>query len=464
MAAQERAKQAQNAPGISASTSKEEETPPAYTDDLLMMDNVQPPPPAFDAALLPPPTEHQLPPPVFNDSLLPPTTIPRMVFDPLAPTVNTTMMAPPQPSAPSFEDLDFLGGQTIMQPPPPAPAEPDAEIIMGFEGLSPEEKHELLEEQKRIMASIEANKTSNVVSAAAARADAFEQRSFSANVQAASRTVGGRSSGTVTIGNESVPLHGAEATQRAMQDGTALTVQCLACDNWMQVTKEATMMFCPVCSTVSPVVIPETGPGGAAAASSSPGSNQLSEDMALAEALQQEEYKMAERQEERRKNRGAAAGAGAGAAAKPADASSQGWMEWLGLSSSASPTATASSPERPASFAQPPAQRGYQAVTLPPGSSTATRGSESHSSSSPSRMLAAQTETVRFEEDDDLLLNRGRVAAQKPLFSCVADSITSAATSLYTTSLPEDDEGNVHGVDSSSLLAVTNYRREEEKK
>ena len=78
--------------------------------------------------------------------------------------------------------------------------------------------------------------------------------------------------------------------------------------------------------------------------------------------------------------------------------------------------------------------------------------------------MAAQTETVRFEEDDDLLLSRGRVAAQKPLFSCVADSITSAATSLYTTTLPEDDEGNVHGVDSSSLLAVTNYRREEEKK
>ena len=123
MAAQERAKQAQNAPAIASSPSKEEETPPAYTDDLLMMDNVQPPPPVFDPMLLPPPTENQPPPPAFDDSLLPPpASTTKMVFDPLAPSVNT-MMAPPEPSAPSFEDLDFLGGQTIMQPPPPPPAE-----------------------------------------------------------------------------------------------------------------------------------------------------------------------------------------------------------------------------------------------------------------------------------------------------------------------------------------------------
>jgi ribosomal protein S27E len=247
-----------------------------------------------------------------------------------------------------------------------------------------------------------------------------------------------------------------------MEDGTALTVQCLACDNWMQVTKEAAMMFCPVCSTVSPVVVPEGGgPPGAAAAS-----NQMTDDMALAEALQQEEYDKAERQEERRSKRSAGAGAAAAtgaAGAKPADASSQGWMEWLGLSSSAS--AAKSSPERPASFAQAPAQRGYQGVSLPPGASSSS-GTRSHPPSPP-RMVAAQTETLSFEEDagdddDGILRGRGRVAAQKPLFSCVADSITSAATSLYATTLPEDEEGNVHGVDSSSLLAVTNFRRQEE--
>merc|ERR1711862_1067742 len=60
------------------------------------------------------------------------------------------------------------------------------------------------------------------------------------------------------------------------------------------------------------------------------------------------------------------------------------------------------------------------------------------------------------------LLGPARVAEQKPLFSCVADSISTATTSLLfnTQTLQEDREGNVHGVDASSLLAVPQVSRD----
>ena len=51
------------------------------------------------------------------------------------------------------------------------------------------------------------------------------------------------------------------------------------------------------------------------------------------------------------------------------------------------------------------------------------------------------------------------VAQKQSLFACVGDSITSAATSL-TNALTQDEEGNVHGVDSSGLLAVTQVGRD----
>jgi len=60
---------------------------------------------------------------------------------------------------------------------------------------------------------------------------------------------------------------------------------------------------------------------------------------------------------------------------------------------------------------------------------------------------------------DGLLSGSSRVAQQQPLFACVTDSIGAAVQ--YATALPEDEEGNVHGVDASSLLAVTQVGRGE---
>jgi len=55
-----------------------------------------------------------------------------------------------------------------------------------------------------------------------------------------------------------VPLHGPEVTRQAIAKGQAATIQCPECLTWLQVKQDATLMFCPCCSRLSPVIIPET--------------------------------------------------------------------------------------------------------------------------------------------------------------------------------------------------------------
>lgn len=55
-----------------------------------------------------------------------------------------------------------------------------------------------------------------------------------------------------------VPLHGPEVTRQAIAEGQAATIQCPQCLSWLQIKKDATLMFCPCCSRLSPVIIPET--------------------------------------------------------------------------------------------------------------------------------------------------------------------------------------------------------------
>jgi hypothetical protein len=361
-------------------------------------------------------------------------------------------------------------------------------MILGIAGLSDVEKRELLEEQANILADIEKDKVSQANSGATARADAFEQRSFSAAVGSiGSGGGGGSGSGgtrarapsaasaasasasassdtrTVNLGSgQEVALHGQEKTRQAIEEGTAILVQCLSCSNWMQVTESATLMFCPVCQVVSPVEKTQT-------AATQQEATQFKSDQELAEQLQKEEYDVAGREE---RQRAAKAKAKADAKAKRTvqEEQSQSWMEWMGLSSPTAAT-TNSSGARPSSqmpaFAIPaerPRERGELGVSRPPGSglSSARTGEETHSISF----------SNSYDEQEGLMGSGGgggtrrlpaaRVAQQQPLFNCVADSITSAAsqamTALNNASL--DEEGNVHGVDASSLLAVTSVGRE----
>mmetsp|Transcript_133970 Transcript_133970/g.199251 ORF Transcript_133970/g.199251 Transcript_133970/m.199251 type:complete len:561 (-) Transcript_133970:244-1926(-) len=403
-------------------------------------------PPAFDSVQNnivsqafppPPPIESVLPPPPAIDTLEPP------------PPFSVAASAPPAASAPFFEDLmdqqqtNHLAGMQAV-PPPEAPPEIDESILAG---LDPKEREELLAEQKKIMEQIEKDKQNDNSSEAAARAMAFNQRSSSAVAQVAggfeqpraARTKKSKpaakpkssSSGpTVAIGEgEEVPLHGQETTQQAIKDGTALVVQCINCQNWMQVAENANLMFCPVCQVVSPVE-----KEAAATSADMEAAAQLAADAQLAEKLQNEEYAR-----------------GAGGAARPRTKnkkpaqgkvqSGQTWYDWI----------VGTPVEQPASAAANVPERGSAEIRRSPGLVAATTGAEGRSRS--------------YDESESLVGGGGggaRVAESKSMFACVTDSISTAATQMTAYSLNQDEEGNVHGVDSSSLLAMSNVSRQRE--
>jgi hypothetical protein len=432
------------------------------------------PPPAFDQAFLPPPTQRQ-----SN----------RNMFDPFmtAPTApEPQASAPPAPSAPSFEEIyampppDMPWETTLAAPSsfnsteerqqqaaPLSSSEIDPamlEAILGLEGLSDAEKQALIDEQFQILSQMQQPTASSrppAQSAAASAADAFEQRSLAGSLRnqqqqstrsSTSSTItkqAGTHAGvptdaslasqvrqqqpqaqrTVNLGSgQQVPLHGQERTQQAIGNGTALVVQCLGCENYMQVTPAASLMFCPVCETVSAVNDNNTMMGGEDA--------QLQADMKLAEELQKEEYKRAEGPATTRSaSRGSQSAASPARASpqRPATAESGGWLEWLGMSSAAAPAAAS-----------------------PRSATSSTRSSPSR----PTGLVPANTETIHFSSSSNNDPLQARVAEPKPLFSCVADSILTTANQYMTATssmlLDEhpDEEGNVHGVDSSSLLAM----------
>jgi hypothetical protein len=223
---------------------------------------------------------------------------------------------------------------------------------------------------------------------------------------------------------EKAPLHGQEKTKQAIKDGTAVLCQCVNCQSWMQVTDNATLMFCPVCQVVSPVVIPDGNVDMEAAA-------QMSADQELAERLQREEYAKAGDGPRRVKKKAVEA---------PQKGEGQSWYDWL-----------MGNPEK-AEVAVP--ARG--SAELPSrqrqgGLTSATTGQEGGIISYSS-----------YDEDDERrgLVSGGgpRVAESKSMFACVADSISMAATEM----MGGDDGTNVHGVDSSSLLAMPQVSRQRE--
>ncbi|KAL3911627.1 MAG: hypothetical protein SGILL_007206 [Bacillariaceae sp.] len=424
--------------------------PPAFdTVESNVMNQVQQQtPPAFPP---PPPIDSVMPPPPPIENVMPPPPLPED---------NFMMMAPSAPaaSAPSFEDL--LGGgvkqQTNeMHPPPMAPPvqqAPELDIDESIlNALEPAEREAFLEEQRKIMEQIEKNKAgSQPTGGAASRAAAFDQRSTAAVAQVAasydgssssrtkskkssssrSKPSASASSGTVNLGDGvQAPVLGSEKTQQAINDGTALIVQCMSCSNWMQVTEEAEVMFCPICQTVCHVE-----KKGAAKASDMEGAAQMAADAELAEKMQKEEYARAQggggggSSSRRRQNRAAAPAAAA--------SGDQSWYDWL------------TGAPAPA----PPAASGSRSGEIRPqrGLVAATTGEEFGASRSRS-----------YDESEGLMGGGGaRVAQQKSMFACVTDSIADAATQMTGVALSEDQEGNVHGVDGSSLLAMPDVSRE----
>lgn len=424
-----------------------DDPPPFYdTNFLPPPPPMEAPPPAFDATLQfapPPPLNSSLPPPPPMDSLY---DMPPPVF-----------MPPPEASAPYFEDL--LGSQqhygdthNLLDMPTPLPPPPDIDEDI-LAALDPAERQAILEEQRKILEQIEKERSNDDASSAAARAMAFDQRSSAAVAKVAgqydsvpasrARTTKPKSSppsykstvtpGMVDLGSgEQVPLHGQEKTQKAIQDGTALIVQCLNCQNWMQVTKDATLMFCPTCQVVSPVLAEE-----AATPKDMEKAAQLAADAQLAEKLQAEEYgqtqassSVATRSELRVNNQKRIAKLEKGKAME------QSWYDWFMGSSTNTTTAT-----QPA---KPTPDRGSAEIRR--GLVAASTGEESYGRGS-------------YDESDRLMGGVGgggaRVAESKGMFACVADAVGSAVYAMN-----QDEEGNVHGVDASGLLAMPNVSRQ----
>lgn len=385
--------------------------PPAYNAGLFapMISTMQPPPPAFDAV---------------EDT----------VMSQLEPPPSYFMAPPPVASAPALEDLladhDEPPPPFFHAPPPPPPEE---EIIMGMEGLSPEERAALLDEQRKIMEQIEREKLANKSAIAAVQADNFDMRSTAHALSAVgANNTNTRASTTrppsgAVIGNkvnlgggQEVALHGPERTKEAIKDGTAILVQCVNCENWMQVTGSATLMYCPVCAVVSP--IDQTN-----AAMSKEEAMQMEADRKMAEQLQNEEYEAADqRRPQQRQARSATATGPTTASTRPPPQQEESWWDTVtGMFSTETKETKPTSPT--------------------------TSSSNSAYPDTTERELGGGTRPAA-----------ARVAQRQPLFSCVVDSVNSTVGTLTGTSLSQDREGNVHGVDATSLLAVSNVGRDTE--
>ena len=424
---------------------------------------------------------------------------------------------PPAPTAPNLADFtppaDHLQGihpiappcegentEAQIQPPPSYDAieqqlqpqnfkTPEEDIIdFDIDGnpLTEEQRKAMIEEQRQLYENIMKEKAENDAAIARASADAFDYRSSNAAVKAldphSSHVQSMDSMGRnvtseeeskeeksskkreprrmIKIGeNQTVALHGQGRTKKAIKDGTAILVQCINCQNWMQVTGTATLMFCPVCQVVSPVIKQSE-------VLTKEEAIQLTMDRKLAEKLQAEAYDHTDNEQKEEKDQDDGyfsrlfGSSSSGTAVQSSSVTStDSW--WSKLSNVVSYGVT-----------EEPRERGEMGVTLPPGassSSVSTYPGERRGTLSPVNTDGFGSERDS-EETQGLLrpvidgnganLPAARVAEQKPLFSCVTDSVSSAASALFSNAEgEEDEEGNIYGVDASSLL-VTSAGRE----
>jgi hypothetical protein len=495
MAAQERAKQAQMKQAQQAPPSTQAETqkmmealngiadkntkpsPMAAPAPLYIQKAAQPPPPSFD---------------IFEKQMLaaaPTMAPPPPAFDSIAPQIFT---APPVPVMTS-SDTDLLGhfaGVKPMAPPvsapsfdqvmqqnlmisPPSVETTDFDLDEHGMKLSPAEKQKMIEEQRFIMEHIEREARNQKASQAAIKADAFasrmtgtpgansrvsstateattnvdgfsageieEQRKILEQIEKEAKGIQGEGSKAVNIeigGGQNVQLHGQEKTQEAIKKGTAQLVLCLNCNNWMQVVESATLMFCPICSVVTPVVRQDQIMTKAEIM-------QMEEDRKLAETLQAEENSEASVSNYPGNRRAATSRSSA-----VTSTNDKSWWDTI----SDALVGVGVSAEEP-SAAGATAGQTYRA----PGDM-----------SSSQRMLhSAVTGDEGGEEHIGLLGSEGggggrpsaRVAQSQPLFSCVVDGISSSANAASNYIMGEEDD-EVNGIDTTSFLSVPNVGRD----
>ena len=448
--------------GMNSRAISSTQQPPSF--DLVMQKNQKEPPAPSAPNLSPtaPPSHHYL------EGILP-----------VAPPFEQAQKPPP--SFDTFEQQQHQQQQEQQQQPDnlKTPEEDIIDFDVDGNPLTPEQREAMIEEQRQLYANIMKEKAENDAAIAKATADAFDSRSSNAAAKAMDRheshtqamdSMGRNISGEeddckeeeptsrnsrrmVKVGkNQMVALHGQGRTKKAIKDGTAILVQCINCQNWMQVTGTATLMFCPVCQVVSPV-IKQTE------VLTKEEAIQLTMDRKLAEKLQAEAYEHEEKESQEdegyfSKLFGARENSAGDAVRSSSVASTDSW--WSKISNIVS-----------YGVAEEPRERGDLGVTLPPGgsSSISTYPGERRNTLSPvtsrdDRENSHQEETHSLLrpviDGNEANLPAARVAEQKPLFSCVTDSVSSAASALFSTGVgEEDEEGLIYGVDSSSLLVTS---------
>jgi len=239
---------------------KEEENLPPPSYDMFDQMAVKAPP-------MPPSNTQSF----LKQSDLPPVAPPPMMMEP---PPDATTEFENMPSAPPVVPLSAPLYQAPMQthtstqdlPPPSFVQYEQNEIVDAVHSENDTEK--MVQEQKEILEQLERDKAANDKAIAeAATSGLLESESITATpdsrtVQTA--TTSSRSNGsstqyesgnTINIGpNTKVTLRGEEQTRAAINNGTAMIVQCINCRNWMQVANTATLMFCPSCSTISRVL------------------------------------------------------------------------------------------------------------------------------------------------------------------------------------------------------------------
>jgi len=469
---------------LSMSSFKAPSMPPPPMPTMTMEKSGKPAPPSFEMFEMqmnqqpmmmapPPPAPTMMAPPSMTMPMAPPTQAAPPAFDSIsldifeAPTASAPPSAPSAPpveavAQPSADFLSDFGGIMPVAPPPMQQEENVDDVCdYDFDGnqLSHAEKARMIEEQRAIMEQIAKEASNEKTSMAAIKADAFanrmagngpvaagvdgfsasdveEQRRIMEQIEAAAKQKSEEAPSAATSsvdigGGKKVALHGSEKTQEAIDKGTAALVLCLNCNNWMQVAETATLMFCPICSVVSPVVPQDQ-------IMSKEEILQMEEDRKLAEALQAEDYGAAgddgasEYPANRSRQRTAAAGAAAAGSAE------KSW--WDSISDTLDSYVNG----------EPEIDESKRSAEI----------GENRGTYSPTRLHSV---TTGEEGDERVGLMEGggggdypaaRVAQGKPLFSCVVDSISNTANMM----LGEQDE-EVHGVDTTSFLTTPNVGR-----
>ena len=319
------------------------------------------------------------------------------------------------------------------------------------------------------MKAIQEENDANAAAIAAATAEDYgpvqAHESVPASSAAASASAsasGAANAQTVEIApNKRVALHGQDRTKEAIANGTAVLVQCLNCQNWMQVTPTATLMFCPVCQVVSPVEHQSSVWTKEEAV-------QMSLDRKLAEKIQNEEWAAQEQLSNEGEEEGflstfkaavfgsssnAATGVPSGnpnALQSNTAQAQKSWSEYLSSLISSSPAEEDSGPK----------PRSAEIVV---GRKAHPRQRASASKPSAVNIYGDDTEEIDFSnntqgDEQSSLLGPGLVGDNnKPLFSCIAESMSSMLSGQ--TEVPQ---GRLHGVDTSSLLSVTEVGRKKQ--